>query len=60
MGRFGQPCPVCGAPVQRIVYAENESKLLRAPVRTDGVVLRRSCAVALAAQELPAATLDDG
>lgn len=24
-GRFGQPCPVCGAPVQRIVYAENES-----------------------------------
>lgn len=24
-GRFGQPCPVCQAPVQRIVYAENES-----------------------------------
>jgi formamidopyrimidine-DNA glycosylase len=23
-GRFKQPCPVCGAPVQRIVYAENE------------------------------------
>jgi formamidopyrimidine-DNA glycosylase len=23
-GRFGQPCPVCGAPVQRIVHAENE------------------------------------
>jgi formamidopyrimidine-DNA glycosylase len=23
-GRFGQPCPVCGSPVQRIVYAENE------------------------------------
>jgi len=23
-GRFGKPCPVCGAPVQRIVYAENE------------------------------------
>jgi formamidopyrimidine-DNA glycosylase len=23
-GRFGQPCPVCGAPVQRIVYAANE------------------------------------
>ena len=23
-GRFRQPCPVCGAPVQRIVYAENE------------------------------------
>jgi formamidopyrimidine-DNA glycosylase len=24
-GRFGRPCPVCGAPVQRIVYARNES-----------------------------------
>lgn len=23
-GKFGQPCPVCGARVQRIVYAENE------------------------------------
>ncbi|MSR63125.1 MAG: formamidopyrimidine-DNA glycosylase [Planctomycetes bacterium] len=23
-GRFGQPCPVCAAPVQRIVRAENE------------------------------------
>ena len=23
-GRFNQPCPVCAAPVQRIVYAENE------------------------------------
>lgn len=24
-GKFDQPCPVCGAPVQRIVYAENEA-----------------------------------
>jgi formamidopyrimidine-DNA glycosylase len=24
-GRFGKPCPVCGAPVQRIVYADNEA-----------------------------------
>ena len=24
-GRFGQPCPDCGAPVQRIVHAENET-----------------------------------
>ena len=23
-GRFKQPCPVCGVPVQRIVYAANE------------------------------------
>ena len=24
-GRFGQPCPACGSPVQRIVYARNEA-----------------------------------
>jgi len=24
-GRYGKPCPVCGSPVQRIVYAENET-----------------------------------
>ena len=24
-GKYGQPCPVCGAPVQRIVRPENES-----------------------------------
>ncbi|HEY7649050.1 MAG TPA: DNA-formamidopyrimidine glycosylase family protein [Methylomirabilota bacterium] len=24
-GRYGRPCPVCGAPIQRIVYAENET-----------------------------------
>ncbi len=24
-GKFGQPCPVCAAPVQRIRYAENET-----------------------------------
>ena len=24
-GRYRQPCPVCGAPVQRIVYAETEA-----------------------------------
>jgi formamidopyrimidine-DNA glycosylase len=24
-GRFGKPCPVCGAPVQRIRYADNET-----------------------------------
>jgi formamidopyrimidine-DNA glycosylase len=23
-GKYKQPCPVCGAPVQRIVYADNE------------------------------------
>ena len=24
-GRYRQPCPDCGAPVQRVVYAENET-----------------------------------
>jgi formamidopyrimidine-DNA glycosylase len=24
-GKYGQPCPVCGTKVQRIVYAENEA-----------------------------------
>lgn len=24
-GRYGQPCPACGSPVQRIVYARNEA-----------------------------------
>ncbi len=37
-GRFGQPCPACGAPVQRIVYAENEANYC-ARCQTGGVVL---------------------
>ncbi|MBS1119116.1 MAG: DNA-formamidopyrimidine glycosylase [Deltaproteobacteria bacterium] len=24
-GKFGKPCPACGTPVQRIVYADNEA-----------------------------------
>jgi len=24
-GRYNQPCPICGTPVQRIVYADNEA-----------------------------------
>lgn len=24
-GRYGKPCPECGSPIQRIVYAENET-----------------------------------
>jgi formamidopyrimidine-DNA glycosylase len=24
-GRFGQPCPRCGNPIQRIRYADNET-----------------------------------
>jgi len=24
-GKHGKPCPICGKPIQRIVYAENET-----------------------------------
>ena len=50
-GRFGKPCPVCGAPVQRIVYAENECNYC-ARCQTGGVDARRPRALAAAAQEL--------
>ncbi len=37
-GKFREPCPVCGTPVQRIVYADNECNYC--PVcQTGGVVL---------------------
>ena len=37
-GRFREPCPVCGAPVQRIVYAENEANYC-AGCQTGGRIL---------------------
>ena len=37
-GRFGEPCPVCGAPVQRIRYADNETNYC-ARCQTGGRVL---------------------
>jgi formamidopyrimidine-DNA glycosylase len=37
-GRFRKPCPVCGSPVQRIVYAENETHYC-ARCQTGGKVL---------------------
>jgi formamidopyrimidine-DNA glycosylase len=37
-GRYGEPCPACGAPVQRIVYAENECNYC-ARCQTGGVIL---------------------
>jgi formamidopyrimidine-DNA glycosylase len=37
-GRFGKPCPVCGEPVQRIVYATNEANYC-ARCQTDGRLL---------------------
>jgi formamidopyrimidine-DNA glycosylase len=37
-GKYRKPCPVCGAPVQRIVYAENEANYC-ARCQTGGKVL---------------------
>ncbi len=37
-GKYKQPCPVCGSPVQRIVYAENESNYC-AKCQTGGKLL---------------------
>jgi len=37
-GRFREPCPVCDAPVQRIVYAENEANYC-ASCQTGGKIL---------------------
>jgi formamidopyrimidine-DNA glycosylase len=37
-GRYGMPCPVCGAPVQRIRYASNETNYC-ARCQTGGRVL---------------------
>ncbi len=37
-GRYGKPCPACGAPVQRIVYADNETNYC-ARCQTGGKIL---------------------
>ena len=37
-GRYRKPCPVCGSPVQRIVYAENETNYC-ARCQTGGKIL---------------------
>jgi formamidopyrimidine-DNA glycosylase len=37
-GRFGQPCPHCGSPIQRIRYADNETNYC-ATCQTGGKVL---------------------
>jgi len=37
-GRYGEPCPVCGTPVQRIRYADNETNYCPT-CQTDGKLL---------------------
>jgi formamidopyrimidine-DNA glycosylase len=57
-GKFGQPCPVCGAPVQRIVYAENECNYC-ARCQTGGTVLADRALSRLLHRSFPR-SLDDG
>jgi len=51
-GRFGKPCPVCGSPVQRIVYAENECNYC-ATCQTEGRLLADRALSRLLKQDWP-------
>ena len=57
-GRYGQPCPVCGAPVQRIVYAQNECNYC-ARCQTGGVILADRALSRLLHDSFPR-SLDEG
>ena len=56
-GKFGQPCPDCGSPIQRIVYADNETNYC-ARCQTAGRVLRDRALSRLLREDWPA-TLDE-
>jgi formamidopyrimidine-DNA glycosylase len=56
-GRYGKPCPVCGAPVQRIVYADNETNYC-ARCQTGGRLLADRSLSRLLHDDWPR-TLDD-
>jgi formamidopyrimidine-DNA glycosylase len=56
-GRYGKPCPDCGAPVQRIVYAENETNYC-AKCQTAGKLLADRALSRLLREDWPR-TLED-
>ena len=56
-GRYGQPCPDCGSPVQRIVYASNEANYC-ARCQTDGRLLADRSLSRLLREDWPR-TLDE-
>jgi formamidopyrimidine-DNA glycosylase len=56
-GKFKQPCPVCGAPVQRIVHAENETNYC-ARCQTGGKLLADRSLSRLLKEDWPS-TLDE-
>src|SRR6267142_677113 len=51
-GRYGQPCPVCGSPVQRIVFADNETNYC-AVCQTGGRLLADRALSRLLKQDWP-------
>jgi formamidopyrimidine-DNA glycosylase len=56
-GRYGQPCPVCHTPVQRVVYAANEANYC-ATCQTDGRLLADRSLSRLLREDWPK-TLED-
>lgn len=56
-GRFGEPCPRCGQPIQRIRYADNETNYC-APCQTGGKVLADRSLSRLLGKDWPR-TLDE-
>jgi formamidopyrimidine-DNA glycosylase len=60
-GRHKEPCPTCGAPVQRIVYAENETNYC-AKCQTEGRLLADRALSRLLKQDWPRTLeeLEDG
>jgi formamidopyrimidine-DNA glycosylase len=56
-GRYREPCPVCGAPVQRIVYARNEANYC-ARCQTGGRLLSDRALARLLRDDWPK-TLED-
>jgi formamidopyrimidine-DNA glycosylase len=56
-GKFGKPCPRCGAPVQRIRYADNETNYCAA-CQTEGKVLADRSLSRLLGKDWPR-TLDE-
>jgi formamidopyrimidine-DNA glycosylase len=51
-GRYGKPCPDCGAPIQRIVYARNEANYCAA-CQTGGRLLSDRALSRLLKQDWP-------
>jgi formamidopyrimidine-DNA glycosylase len=51
-GKYGQPCPQCGAPIQRIVYAANETNYC-AVCQTGGKLLADRALSRLLGQDWP-------